>query len=1099
MTDKQVRFEIRADVKGEESIAQLIGRLEDMGKVLDGEVGANARAAAARLRELEQQDGAITAFTRLQTQANDAARALKSAEKEASAYGQQIAAAGPPTAQEAAALQRLQEAAAAAKVSFAQQQQAVAGAQAELQRYGIAGQTAQATQTRLRNEVAQVRDSVKDLGPAYQGAAASAQNAGAGMVRTHRAIGDGVDSISQQLANLQRFYVGLSSLQGLKSMATDVAQTADQVNNLQARLKLVTGEGQNFARAWEGVQDISLRTHSALEETGTLFARLAQSGKDAGLSTADASAQALALTETINQAIQLGGASAEASKAAITQLVQGLQSGALRGDEFNSVMEQAPRLARVLADGIGVTTGELRQMAEAGQLSGETVIKALQGQGQAVAAEFSKLPPTVGRALQDLTTNWSLYIAEVDKASSGSARAAGLINSLSANLKTIADLLIDVGQAGAATLALKTAQYFLGVSSAAQTAATAVAGQTTATVANTAAAQANAAALGTAATAAGRLSAILSGLRTFTLVGLLANFKDIGTAIGEGIAQLAGFKDRTDELARAERTQNEIAKESAAARARLATAIQEAIDKQFELSKAARAALAEFDELTKKGASAAEAVKKITEGFDLSKVQGVKDFGAVLDKLAVDAKLSAAEVQAAWSAALNGKDLAAFEATARAAFTGAVREGERLTQLLDATLREATRRSGQDFDVISGGMSKASRSAINDTEAIIAGLGRLKTAGVDVERVLTASIGKGIDTADSQKAIEAVRQQIEAVRRVLGDKIADGLLDQARAKANELADALDKARPGINSVREAMAELGLKSREDLQRTADKAREAYAVIAAAGQAEGESYEAWHKRKTAAATEMLNRMLAANGGVRDAAIESRAAMEGLELATDRAGKTIVRAMGEGAQGVDGLGHALRQTTEQMRAQEDAMDRIEMRYKLSADYTERQIALLEREAAAIEKAAEAERKRLGIDKEKYSLDASGKRIEQLVVTRASVAQQLQGGGVPAAGAAAIAAQMVDAQGGINMKGSGVYQDGDTLAAVIEKLIKRYGTAADSQGSSAAGPSASAQTYTVNLTINGRATAVNVASAADANALIAALRGAAGNSGLL
>lgn len=176
---------------------------------------------------------------------------------------------------------------------------------------------------------------------------------------------------------------------------------------------------------------------------------------------------------------------------------------------------------------------------------------------------------------------------------------------------------------------------------------------------------------------------------------------------------------------------------------------------------------------------------------------------------------------------------------------------------------------------------------------------------------------------------------------------------------------------------------------------------------------------------------------------------------------------------------------------------MDRIEMRYKLSADYTERQIALLEREAAAIEKAAAAELKRLNIDKEKYSLDASGKRIEQLVVTRASVAQQLQGGGVPAAYAAAIAAQMVDAQGGINMKGSGVYQDGDTLAAVIEKLIKRYGTAAASS-SQGTGSGANAQTYTVNLTINGRATAVNVASAADANALIAALRTAAANSGM-
>jgi hypothetical protein len=93
------------------------------------------------------------------------------------------------------------------------------------------------------------------------------------------------------------------------------------------------------------VTEVALRTHSALEDTGVLFSRIAQAGRDAGLSAEKASLQSLGLTETINQAVQIGGSSAEASSAAITQLIQGLQSGVLRGEEFNSVMEQAPRLA----------------------------------------------------------------------------------------------------------------------------------------------------------------------------------------------------------------------------------------------------------------------------------------------------------------------------------------------------------------------------------------------------------------------------------------------------------------------------------------------------------------------------------------------------------------------------------------------------------------------------------------------------------------------------------------------------------------------------------------------------------------------------------
>ena len=95
-------------------------------------------------------------------------------------------------------------------------------------------------------------------------------------------------------------------------MARDVAQTADAVNNLRSRIELVTGAGADFAASWDGVQRVALATHSALEETGTLFARVAQAGKDAGLNTQQASEQSLRLVETINQAAQLSGASAQA-------------------------------------------------------------------------------------------------------------------------------------------------------------------------------------------------------------------------------------------------------------------------------------------------------------------------------------------------------------------------------------------------------------------------------------------------------------------------------------------------------------------------------------------------------------------------------------------------------------------------------------------------------------------------------------------------------------------------------------------------------------------------------------------------------------------
>ncbi|GEQ76729.1 hypothetical protein CTTA_3734 [Comamonas testosteroni] len=881
MTDKQISLQIDTGVTGRESIVGLADDLENVAKVLEGEVAVEARTAATRLRELAQQDAAITTFTKLEAEAKSTAASLRQAETEAKNYGRQISALGPPTEKEAAALRQLNAAADSARSTFDQQKQALSQAQGELQRFGVAGQNAQQAQQRLRQEVEQVRESVLTLVPAHQGAAAGAQNAAASMVRSHRQIGDGVESISKQLDRLQKFYIGLQSLQGLKNLAFDLAATADQANNLQARMKLVTGEGDNFTRSWEGVTEVALRTHSALEDTGVLFSRIAQAGRDAGLSAEKASLQSLSLTETINQAVQIGGSSAEASSAAITQLIQGLQSGVLRGEEFNSVMEQAPRLARALADGLGVTTGELRKMAESGLLTTQTVIAALQGQSAAVAAEFQRLPPTVGRAMQDLSTQWTLYVQKVDQANGASAAAAKAIQLLANNLQSIAGLLMDLGQAAAAFTALRLAQHFLGIGQATQVAATGIAAANAQLVATQAAAAG-------AAASTSRFAAVIGGLKTFTLVGIVSNIKDIGTWIGESAAKLAGYKDRTEELEKAEKAAAAAARELAAARAAEAQKTQDAADKLFDLSKAARNAVAEFEQLTKSGKASADALKSVTEGFDLTKIQGIKDFAATLDKLGETAKITASETEAAWAKALSGKDLAVFEANARAAFLGSSREAERLAQLTDAVLTEAIKRAGLEYDVLRGNIAAASRSAINDTQAIIDQLGKLKEEGVDTGRVLNASFSKAIESADSEAALKAIREQIESVRGALGQPLADGLLDQAKKKADALKDALDAATPGINSVREAFKQLGITSDETLKKTAADAKAAYDVLRDSGTASArEMGEAFKKSADAA--------IAANKGIAPAWVQAEAAMRGYEVAVDSAGRATLRLKG------------------------------------------------------------------------------------------------------------------------------------------------------------------------------------------------------------
>lgn len=1025
-TNKVIGITIDAEVNGTGEIESLARELDDFAKVADGDAAQAAKALSSRVRELGEQQAAVAAFLALKNGVNDTARALAAAEKEANSYAEQITRMGTPTEAEAANLRKLRDAAEQVGREFAQQRQELAGAQAVLQRYGIAGDSAKEAQQRLRNEIAGVRDSARDLSPAFQQAASGVQGAGQTMVRSNESVGESVQSIGNRLSALQGLLAGFVGVAGIKSLATDFAEVADEVNNLQSRIKLVTGEGDAFAQSWAGVSEVALRTNSALEETGTLFTRLAQAGKDAGLSAEAASTAALGLTQTINQAVQLSGASAQGSSAAITQLIQGLQSGVLRGEEFNSVMEQTPRLARALADGLGVTTGELRNLAQQGALSSEVVIEALRGQRAAIESEFGALPQTVGRAMQNLTTQWSLFISETDKTTGASAAAATAIDALANNLDRLAGLLIDAGQAGAAFIALRLAQSFVGIGAAAQQAAVAVAAH------NAQLAASGAAAAGAAA-AASRFAAILSTVRTFTLVGVVANIKDIGTWLGEAAARAVGFKDATKELADAERVAANVAETAAANRERMAALLKEQLSKQYELTGAARASVAEFEKLTKEGASSAEALKRASDAFDLGKISGIRDYAAVLDKLASDGKVSASEFEKAWAQALSGKDLAQFEVMARAAFAGTAREGERVAQVMEAILGEAVRRTGLDFDSLQGKIGAASRSALNDLDVLIGGVDRLKEQGIDAGRALSASFINAIDTADSQEAVDLLRGRIEEVRKVLGDKVADGLLDQAKQKAEGLREALDKATPGINSAREAMKELGVVTDATLKDTATKAKSAYDALTASGVASAR--ELGDAFKSAA-----DKAIAANNGVAPVWVQAQAQARGYRVEVDEAGKATLKL----ADATDKSGASFSKAANDIDKNKSALERLN-------EAREREIASQEKALELQERELELMRKRMGMDKEGFSTNAAGQRVVMDVQNRNSVYQQAKSAGLTASKAEEIAGRF------ISERGDYIGYDRNTpwdvaLAKAIGEAVRDQDLAAELGGGNAA-----------------------------------------------
>lgn len=235
--------------------------------------------------------------------------------------------------------------------------------------------------------------------------------------------------------------MGAMAALGMGLGVKELAEAADSYAMLSAKIQQSTKDSGNFEQAISGVHQIALQTNSTLDNTGALFTRLNTVAKDMGQSQQFA----LDMTSTVTKAIQLGGSSTQEAEAAVQQFIQAMQGGVLRGEEFNSIMEGGYGLAEALAKGLGVTTGELRKMAENGELSAERVLAALAKQKAGVDAQYAELPLTIGNALQKIATKWQILIGEMDQANGASATVAQWLSVLADNLNIVEVLLNDIG------------------------------------------------------------------------------------------------------------------------------------------------------------------------------------------------------------------------------------------------------------------------------------------------------------------------------------------------------------------------------------------------------------------------------------------------------------------------------------------------------------------------------------------------------------------------------------------------------------------------------------------------------------------------------
>jgi tape measure domain-containing protein len=217
------------------------------------------------------------------------------------------------------------------------------------------------------------------------------------------------------------------TIQALRSLQ----QLSEQHVRLESRVTRLSASAEDAARTYGRLSEIARNTGTGLGTTVRLWESLSGTLRELGANDS----QVLRLTETLQKIGAVGGSSAEEMSGALRQLGQGLAGGVLRAEEFNSVLEGMPELARELARGLGIPFGELRQQMLDGRLTTEVVLEALRGRASAIDAEFAKLPRTVSEASAALRNDLGNALAELDKAAGASSGLAALIDGLAKGIR----------------------------------------------------------------------------------------------------------------------------------------------------------------------------------------------------------------------------------------------------------------------------------------------------------------------------------------------------------------------------------------------------------------------------------------------------------------------------------------------------------------------------------------------------------------------------------------------------------------------------------------------------------------------------------------
>jgi len=233
-----------------------------------------------------------------------------------------------------------------------------------------------------------------------------------------------IEGIREKASGLVTTIAGIGAAIGVAFGIHEISQIADEWTSMEARVGLVTKSAEEQAQVLESIYDISNRTRQEYTATADLYQKLGRSSKEFG-ATQD---QILAVVETVNEGLVVGGASTQEAKATILQLGQALSSGRLQGDELKSLDENASMLMQEVAKAYGTTIGNLKQMGAEGKLTSEGVFNAILKAKGAMDTQFEKMPLTIGQAIQVSKNKFGRFISDIGKETGGFKAAASGID-----------------------------------------------------------------------------------------------------------------------------------------------------------------------------------------------------------------------------------------------------------------------------------------------------------------------------------------------------------------------------------------------------------------------------------------------------------------------------------------------------------------------------------------------------------------------------------------------------------------------------------------------------------------------------------------------